>query len=155
MTGEEVPRRARPVGRIEDLDLVSAGAVRCLRLWCDPLVVRDRIAVDFAAALGPQAGQGAVATRDHLCEGLVCHARRPLLRHDGACPCLGTDEACFAPVVSAAAERAREDAIRLAILIVRPDMAFALVGHAAQLGLALRRMGLRDQAGLVGYRLLH
>jgi hypothetical protein len=40
-------------------------------------------------------------------------------------------------------------------LIVRPDMAFALVGHAAQLGLALRRMGLRDQAGPVGYRPLH
>ena len=64
------------------------------------------------------------------------------MRHGTDCPCLGADEACFARVVADASEGAREDAMLVAALMVRPDMAPAAVHLAEALGLALKRLAL-------------
>jgi hypothetical protein len=137
-------RGGAPVGFLAELDPVEAAAVLYLRLWCEGAPGERRIGHELDAALGPQAGQRALCALRALCGLCVRHRRRPLMRHEPDCVCLGADEACFANLVGAAAAGDREDAILIGTLLVRADMALHLVNHAEQFGLALRRMALRS-----------
>lgn len=138
--------KARPsrggatVGRLADLTPVEAGAVFYLRLWADGASGRANAASDFDIALGADHGQAAMLTLDRLCSLCANHGRRPLVRHGLRCACLGADENCFAQMIAAASEGAREDAMMMASLIVRPDFAPALASLSEELGMALRRM---------------
>lgn len=111
-----------------------------LRLWGDGVQGRADAASDFEIALGMECGRAAMMTLDHLCSLCAHHGRRPLVRHGRSCSCLGADENCFAQMIGAASEGAREDAMMMASLIVRPDFAPALASLSEELGLALRRM---------------
>lgn len=82
----------------------------------------------------------AMSVMDRLCSLCAHHGRRPLIRHGLGCSCLGADENCFAQMIAAASEGAREDTMMLAALIVRPDFAPALAALSEELALALRRM---------------
>ncbi|WP_245706594.1 hypothetical protein [Ruegeria marina] len=73
-----------------------------------------------------------------------------MVRHDLGCACVGADEACFAHLIASAATGAHEDALMLAALIVRPDLAPALVALSEQFGLALQAA-----VGSAGTRTLH
>lgn len=132
-----------PVGHLQDLGPIEAGAVVYLRLWCDGPDAQAQVWNDFATALGPQNGRRALASFETLCGLCVQYGRRPLMRHDVNCTCLGADESCFAIFVGTASEGEREDALLIAMTLVRPDMAPALVGLAQEFGLALRRMALK------------
>ncbi|GGH34195.1 hypothetical protein SAMN05444007_107104 [Cribrihabitans marinus] len=112
-----------PVGQLAHLDPLRARAVKCLRTWTDD----------------PQTRTGAVAAMSRICGLCASFGRRPLIRHAPDCAYLGADESCFATLVAAAADGAREDALLMACLIVRPDMAPVLAALAEDLGLALRR----------------
>lgn len=136
-------RGSSAVGHMTDLDPVEAGAVLYLRLWCEGSCSRARLTADFVASLGPDGGLSAVRCIDELCDLLVRHGRRPLMRHHLDCPCLGADEACFANFIAAASEGDREDAALIATLMVRADLALCLLDHAKTFGLALKRMALR------------
>lgn len=142
MTVHAPPRGGAPVGMLAELPAVEVGAVLYLRLWCDGQDSQRRIRADFAATLGAGAGDTAWRCFEDLCSLCVRHGRRPLMRHHLGCKCLGADEACFANFIAAAGEGQREDAMLLASLIVRPDMAPCLVGLAERFGLTLRRMAL-------------
>jgi len=133
-------RGGAPVGRLSDLSPVEAGAVMYLRLWSEGANGRADAASDFDIALGKDQGHVAMLTLDRLCSLCAHHGRRPLVRHGLGCGCLGADENCFAQMIAAAAEGAREDAMMMACLIVRPDFAPALASLSEELGLALRRM---------------
>ncbi len=111
-----------------------------LRLWGDGAQGRADAASDFEIALGAEGGRAAMLTLDRLCSLCAHHGRRPLIRHGLSCSCLGADENCFAQMIAAASEGAREDAMMMASLIVRPDFAPALASLSEELGLALRRM---------------
>ncbi len=139
-------RGAAPVGYVAELDAVEAGAVFYLRLWCDGPDSQNRVWSDFARTLGSGAGREALKSFETLCDLCARHGRRPLMRHDVACKCLGADEACFAHFVGYASEGARDDALMLAATIVRADMAPVLVGLAQEFGLALKRMSLMSRA---------
>lgn len=65
------------------------------------------------------------------------HARRPLMRHHSDCACLGADEAVMAQFVRLAARGAREDAMLMAMLLLRADIAPLAVSMAEQLGLLI------------------
>lgn len=133
-------RGGAPVGQIGHLGPVEAGAVLYLRLWSDgPAGQRDARA-DFDLALGRDGAEAALAALGGLCDLCARHGRRPLVRHALTCRCIGADESCFATLVAAATEGAREDAMLLAALLVRADMAPALTDLAQRFGLALRRM---------------
>ncbi|WP_299350519.1 hypothetical protein [uncultured Shimia sp.] len=126
------------MGLVSELDPVAESAVRGLRAWCDgPESMRS-----FQNRLGYQVGKdNAEAIGDtlaQLCDLCFRHGRRPLARHHAACKCLGADESCFANFVAAAGEGAHEDAMLIAMLIVRPDFAPCMIGLAANLGAALR-----------------
>lgn len=136
-------RGAAPVGRLDELDPVEAGAVLYLRLWCEGAPARARIERDFSDLLGPVHGPEALNSLDRLCELCARHGRRPLMRHHVTCACLGGDESCFANFIATAAEGAREDAMWIATAMIRADMAPCLVGLAETLGLALKRMACR------------
>ena len=136
-------RGGAPVGYVAELGPVEAGAVLCLRLWCDGSDAQSKIWKDFATLLGPQHGREALKSFKALCDLCVRHGRRPLMRHHLTCKCLGADESCFANFIGYASEGEREDALLIATTIVSPNMAPALVGLAQDFGLALRRMALK------------
>ena len=133
-------RGGAAVGRLTDLGPIEAGAVMYLRLWGGGEQGRTDAASDFEIALGSECGRAAMLTLDRLCSLCAYHGRRPLIRHGLGCSCLGADENCFAQMIAAASEGAREDAMMMASLIVRPDFAPALASLSEELGLALRRM---------------
>ncbi len=133
-------RGGAAVGRLADLDPVEAGAVMYLRMWSEGEGGRADAASDFQIALGADSGEAAMLTLDRLCSLCAAYGRRPLIRHGLKCACLGADENCFAQMIAAASEGAREDAMMMASLIVRPDFAPALASLSEELGLALRRM---------------
>lgn len=129
-----------PVGYLTELGGVEAGAVRCLRLWCEGPDGKTEVWRGLAAALGPDRGRATLCAFEGLLGLLVDHGRRPLMRHDVGCKCLGADEATFANFVSAAASGQREDAMLMAMLLVRPDMSLPLTHLAQTFGLSLHRI---------------
>lgn len=143
------PRGEAAVGRLADLAPVEAGAVMYLRMWSDSAHSRADAASDFDLALGRGSGQAATTTLDQICALYASHGRRPLIRHELGCSCLGADESCFAQMIGAAADGQHEDAMMMAALIVRPDFAPSLAALSQQFGLALRRMTLPFQHGRV------
>ncbi|TMV10078.1 hypothetical protein FGK63_03175 [Ruegeria sediminis] len=142
-------RGGAAIGRISDLNPVEAGAVLYLRLWSDGAPGRAEMARDFAIALGADGGRSALAILDQIFGLCALHGRRPLIRHGSGCVCLGADENCFAQMIAAAAEGEHDDALMMALLIVRPDLAPALVALSEQFGLMLRRMAGRCAAPAV------
>ncbi|TCS67179.1 hypothetical protein [Primorskyibacter sedentarius] len=152
MTAAPQHRGGAPVGYLDELGAVEAGAVLYLRLWCNGAEAQQQVWNDFAGTLGTRHGRSALQSLEDLCQLCSRHGRRPLMRHHVSCKCLGADEACFANFVAAASEGAREDAMMLATLLVRPDMAPCIVDLAQSLGIALRRMAGQDEPRLTaGY----
>ena len=124
-----------PVARLDGLPPLERRVIRCLRLWYagpegEP-AVRWEIGRDGAGELARRFGE--------LLDLTAGSARRPMLRHDVDCPCAGADECVFARFVALAAEGAREDAVLMAALMVRPDMALPLATLAEAIGLELAR----------------
>jgi len=143
-------RGGAPVGRVADLAAVEAAAVIYFRLWCEGPPSRGQIEDDFCAILGPVQGQRAALALGGMLDLCARHGRRPLMRHGRACACLGADEACFANFIASAVEGPREDALLMAMLLVRPDVAPVLAAMASQFGLALSRMQLRAPRDMAG-----
>ncbi len=111
MTKPIAMRGAAPVGRIDDLAPVEAAAVLHVRTWHDSPDAQRQIREDFAALLGPEAGDHALTAVDDLCSLCARHGRRTFMRHHPGCRCLGADEACLANLVGLAIEGEREDAL--------------------------------------------
>lgn len=130
------------MGHLADLDAIEAAAVIYLRQWHDGPGGQSLVFADFAGVLGHSAGQHSVESFAQICALCASHSRRPLMRHARHCTCLGADEACFARFIGAAGEGAQEDAMLMATLLVRVDMAPILAGLARDFALALRRLSL-------------
>ncbi|MGG7567150.1 hypothetical protein ACQ5SO_13435 [Rhodovulum sp. DZ06] len=137
------PRGAAPVSRMEELSPLETAAVMYFRLWHDGEAGRARATADFAALLGLGHGAAAVQALDRLCALLGAHGRRPLMRHSKSCSCVGSDEAVVAAFLSRAAEGEREEAMLMASLLIRAEMAPLALAVAEELAVALRRLALR------------
>lgn len=142
MNNSHSKRGGAPVGFLSELPSVEAASVIYLRMWCNGPNGRDNVLEDFVACLGKSYGERTLRSFEQLCKLCSEHGRRPLLRHSIDCKCLGADESCFANFVATAADGAREDAMLIATLLVRPDMAPMMASVAAEVGLAFKRMGL-------------
>lgn len=80
------------------------------------------------------------------------------MRHSVHCKCLGADESCFANFIVTAATGERDDAMLIATLLVRADVAPLITALATDFGLALMRMNLaapKDVAGDPEHALSH
>ena len=135
-------RGGAPVGFIDELDSIGAASVVYLRLWCDGPDAQAQVWNDFATGLGTDQGRKALKSFEDLCALCSSHGRRPLMRHSVQCRCLGADESCFATFIETAATGEREDAMLIATLLVRPDVAPLVASLAADVGLAFMRMRL-------------
>lgn len=142
MSGSSHNRGGAPVGFITELDGIEAASVIYLRLWCDGPDAQAQVCSDFTSNLGPDQGRKALKSFEDLCALCTRHGRRPLMRHSVQCKCLGADESCFANFVATAATGEREDAMLMATLLVRVDVAPLIASLAADVGLAFMRMRL-------------
>lgn len=149
MTRRQLQRGGAPVGFLAELDGIEAASVIYLRLWADGPESQAEGWNDFALSLGTTSGRRALKSFEDLCDLCARHGRRPLMRHSVSCKCLGADESCFANFVATAAEGDREDAMLIATLLVRPDMAPLVTSLACNVGLALKRMRLKAPRDLV------
>ncbi|GGE18940.1 hypothetical protein GCM10011360_04670 [Primorskyibacter flagellatus] len=133
-----VDRGASAVGQLDLLPESEAWWVRALRLWCDgeggQAVLRD----DLRHRFGEQGAATVFARFTDLLSLIFHHARRPLMRHGVACTCVGADEAVFALFCSQAVQD-REEAMMIACLMLRADVAPIAVSLAQTLGLDLQR----------------
>ncbi|WP_342077833.1 hypothetical protein [Yoonia sp. SS1-5] len=145
-------RGGAAVGFVADLDAVTAASVIYLRMWCNGPDTQACVSNDLAATLGVGRGRKAVQAFDELCRICARHGRRPLMRHAVTCKCVGADEACFGNFVAIAAEGDRDDAMLMATLLVRPDVAPLVVSLAAEFGLALMQMNLSAPREIAGHR---
>ncbi len=148
-------RGGAPVGYVTELGPVEAGAVLYLRLWSDGPDAQAQVWNDFATALGPTSGRKVLKSFESLCDLCVRHGRRPLMRHNVTCKCLGADESCFANFIGYASEGEREDALLIATTLVKPDIAPSLVALAQDFGLALRQMALKANRPVTGSATIH
>lgn len=114
-----------PVGSLAALPGLERRLVEHLRLWRD--------------------GRGAVAGLDALMEPIATFGRHPLRIGAPGDPGVSGDECVLARFVGLAAEGAREDAILIATLLVRADMALGLGRIAEALGHRLMRAALRPE----------
>lgn len=142
MTNAQQNRGGAPVGFITELDSIEAASVIYLRLWCDGPEAQSLVCNDFANGLGPDQGRKAIKSLEELCSLCAQHGRRPLMRHSVQCKCIGSDESCFANFIATAVDGEREDALLIATLLVRPDVAPLIASLATNFGLALKRMHL-------------
>jgi hypothetical protein len=142
MTMSAQMRGGAPVGFLTELEAIEAASIIYLRLWCGGTDQQVEVIDDLTASLGEAYGHKAGRSFEDLCRLCAQHGRRPLMRHSVQCKCIGADEACFANLIAAAATGDREDAMMIAMLIVRPDFAPLLTYLAADFGLALKRMNL-------------
>lgn len=130
---------AAAVSRLSELPPLERQVIRCLRFWCAGPAGQDALGRELARRLGPAAAERVAAGLSELLHLTASHARRPLMGHVLDCPCAGGDECVFARFVALAAEGAREEAVLMASLIVRPDLALCLVRLAEDVGLGLMR----------------
>lgn len=142
MTQKHENRGGAPVGFIDDLDGIEASSVIYFRLWSDGPEAQAQVWNDLATGLGVEHGRKALQSFEMLCSLCARHGRRPLMRHSIQCKCIGADESCFASFIATAATGQREDAMLIATLLVRPDVAPLVSSLAADFGLALARMRL-------------
>ncbi len=153
------PKGAAAVGRISDYDPLSVAAITYLRMWCESPDTQHAMMEELVDTLGAARGHRAIEAMSDLCSLCVKHGRRPFCRHGLHCSCVGADEACFAQLVSEAVDGDREDAMLIAILMVRPDLAPMAASHAARFGVALRQMSLKvpraSPPQYSGRRMLH
>ncbi len=141
MMPEQPQRGGAPVGFLTDLDDIEAASVIYLRLWCDGPDAQAQVWNDFATELGHDQGRQVLKSFEQLCNLCARHGRRPLMRHSVQCKCIGADESCFANFIAMATDGNREDAMLIATLLVRADIAPLIASLAAEFGMGLKKMG--------------
>ena len=126
-----------PVGQIDELPQLEATLICCLRLFYESDEARDALKRSLLAHLGEGPGTAMFARFAEFCEMTRRFSRRPLKRRHAGCCAAGADECAFAAMVAAAAAGDREDAMLIAVCLVRPDVSPPLVALAEQVGLSL------------------
>lgn len=133
-------RGAAAVGVLGELPPLEAALVLYIRLWHTSCTARHEVARDFNRALGAEGGAEMLELFEAFCAAAATSARRPLIRHEIRCRCLGADESALAHLVAAAADGAHEDAELLAALLMERGSVARIAGLARALGAGLARM---------------
>ncbi|MCH2094272.1 MAG: hypothetical protein MK160_04060 [Rhodobacteraceae bacterium] len=133
-------RGGAPVGFVEELGPVEAGAVLYLRLWSDGPSGQTTMFHGLTDAFGLDEGRRLMNTFGDLVLLCAQEGRRRLMRHRVGCPCLGGDESCFANFVGYAAEGLHDDAMFIAATFLIPHSCPRAVALANEFGMALGRM---------------
>ncbi|MEM5477188.1 hypothetical protein [Pacificibacter sp. AS14] len=124
---------AAPVSRVDVVDAQTLFLITALRTF--GTAQEFTFWESYAALTDVARADTARSAFDTLMGFVIRNARRPLMTHDGACSCIGADEASFAQFVRLAAEGDSEDAMLVGMLLLRADVVPVAVGLAQQLGL--------------------
>lgn len=139
-------RGSAPVATLATVSPVEAAVVRYLRAWCEGPDGQAQVWTDLSVAFGPHAAaEGLDAFQDLLDMVLRC-GRRPLMRHQQSCSCIGADEAVFAQMVLSAATGEQEDAMLIASLLVQGQALPKVTDAARRVGCLLLRCPLAGAA---------
>jgi hypothetical protein len=125
------------LARLDDLE---ACVVVYLRLWSQGPDGQSAMRKDLVNGLGYARACTAMEAFASLSDTLSRYRSRPLQCHALGCARLHADEACLARFVSLAATADREDALWMAMLMVRPDMAAQLTAAAGAFGLRIKQL---------------
>lgn len=139
-------RGAAPVGYLDEMEPLEVSVIRYMRLWCSGPDCQAEVWNDFAVHFGARDGQAHLKSFERMMSTLMSYGRRPFMRHQLDCRCVGGHECALATLIAAAAEANREEAVLMASLLVRADMATTLAAEAEQVGMALRVGVLRQRA---------
>ncbi len=131
---------AAPTPSLRQMDDLNACCVIYLRLWCDGPEGRAAVRRDLTNGLGPRRAGTAIEAFETVITLLSQHHQRKLMRYAVDCPCLGADEAAFAQFIATAATGEREEALWLAMDLIRADMAMHLTAAASAFGLRIAQM---------------
>lgn len=144
-------RGAEHVGLLQELPALERSVVIFLRNWCEGEAHRAMLERDCLARLGADMGARDYSNFARLMRLCILNARRPLLRHGLACPCVGADEHAFAQMIGAAAAWNRDGAVELAGRLVESSVAWEVALLAEGLGRMFLRFARSDlQAGTTG-----
>lgn len=121
------------------LDAFGQQVIRSLRMWPDGKRGPDAMAGAITDQLGPQRGARVAALWSDLREIFDCFGHRPLDLLPCASDRLSADEASFVQLITLAADARREDAMFVALMMVRADVTPIVVSLATQVGLSLRQ----------------
>ncbi|WP_187430787.1 hypothetical protein [Roseobacter fucihabitans] len=126
------------MGHLSTLEDWEALLIRDLRLWCHGPEGQAEVWNGYAVNLPQGKAVAEMRVFEDLINTLSTFARRPLVRHEVQCDCLGADEAVFLHIVKAACTGELDDAAMVAALVVIPAHAVRVALMAAQVGTSIQ-----------------
>ena len=130
------PEGSAPVGCIDELTPAEGWWVRAFRHWNGEARL---LSEDMTGRFGAARAERILSRFGELMEIVSLYSRRPLAIQRTDCGRLSSDEAVLALLCTTATHGAREDAMMIACLMVRPDVAPIAVSLAQGLGLEVER----------------
>lgn len=131
---------AAAIGVLNHMEAWEANLVLNFRLWCEGPQGQAQVWTEFRTALPATVAQCECQRFESLVTTLIASARRPLMRHDVGCQCVGSDECVFVNLVRTASDGCLQDAALIAALIVPPSLAEHVALLAGHVGACARRI---------------
>ena len=139
----QVYRGGAPVGYLSELNQLEQNAILFLRYWSQCAKADHDLQNAFWSTITYDFGitktRQAIDAFDEIFTLCFKYSRRPIMKHDLACTCIGGDESCFANIIGFAEEGEFEDALLLAANLVAPKFAAHLVSSARKFAISVSR----------------
>ena len=139
----QIYRGGAPVGYLSELNQLEQNAILFLRYWSQCAKADHDLQNTFWATitydLGITKTRQAIDAFDEIFTLCVKYSRRPIMKHDLACKCIGGDESCFANIIGFAQDEELEDALLLASNLVAPKFASYLVTSARKFAASITK----------------
>ena len=130
----QIYRGGAPVGYLSELNQLEQNAILFLRYWSQCAKadhdLQNKIWSNITYDLGITKTRQAIDAFDEIFTLCIKYSRRPIMKHDLECKCIGGDESCFANIIGFAQGGELEDALLLASNLVAPKFASYLVSSA-------------------------
>ena len=130
----QIYRGGAPVGYLSELNQLEQNAILFLRYWSQRSMadndLQNKFWSNITYDLGITKTRQAIDAFDEIFTLCVKYSRRPIMKHDLECKCIGGDESCFANIIGFAQVDELEDALLLASNLVAPKFAACLVTSA-------------------------
>jgi hypothetical protein len=130
----QIYRGGAPVGYLSELSQLEQNAIIFLRYWSQCAKADHDLQNNFWSNitydLGITKTRQAIDAFDEIFTLCAKYSRRPIMKHDLECKCIGGDESCFANIIGFAQVDELEDALLLASNLVAPKFAACLVTSA-------------------------
>ena len=140
MMTDHQARGGAAVGVLNRMETWEANLVLNLRLWCTGPLGQAQVWKDYHAVFPEDVAREECQMFERLLLALIDNARRPLVRHDVACSCVGADECVFLHLIRCASEGHLDDAALMAALLVGPATAEHIAIMAGQVGTCARKL---------------